>query len=268
MLARETPMSGTSETPSPVSEHGNDSVPAAGAAFALTHWSVVLTAGGNESDSVRVRDALEKLCRAYWFPIYAFVRRCGHSPHDAQDLTQEFFARLLGKNYLAGVDRARGRFRSFLLGAVKHFLANEWDKARAQKRGGGKSPVPIDFSSAETSFGVEPADQWTAEKIFDRRWALALLEQVLRRLREEHVRDGKEKLFEQLKPTLTEASRSISYAEIATRLGSSEGAVKVAVHRLRQRYRELLRAEIAETVASAADVEDEIRNLFAALAEP
>jgi RNA polymerase sigma-70 factor (ECF subfamily) len=128
--------------------------------------------------------------------------------------------------------------------------------------------VPIDFSSAETSFGVEPADQWTAEKIFDRRWALALLEQVLRRLREEHVRDGKEKLFEQLKPTLTEASRSISYAGIATRLGSSEGAVKVAVHRLRQRYRELLRAEIADTVASPADVEDEIRNLFAALAEP
>jgi RNA polymerase sigma-70 factor (ECF subfamily) len=266
MLARKAPMSGTSETPAPVSEHGNDSAPTGGAGFALTHWSVVLAAG--RDDSVRAHDALEKLCRAYWFPIYAFVRRRGHSPHDAQDLTQEFFARLLEKNYLAGVDRAKGRFRSFLLGAVKHFLANEWDKARAQKRGGGKSPVPIDFSSAETSFGVEPADQWTAEKIFDRRWALALLELVLRRLREEHVRDGKEKLFEQLKPTLTEASRSISYAEIATRLGSSEGAVKVAVHRLRQRYRELLRAEIADTVASPADVEDEIRNLFAALAEP
>jgi RNA polymerase sigma-70 factor (ECF subfamily) len=257
-------MSSTSETPSSASEQGNDSVPAGAAGFALTHWSVVLAAG--HSDSVLARDALEKLCRAYWFPIYAFVRRRGYSPHDAQDLTQEFFARLLEKNYLADADRARGRFRSFLLGAVKHFLANEWDKARAQKRGGGKIPVPIDFSSAETSFGIEPADQWTAEKMFDRRWALALLEQVLRRLREEHIRDGKERLFEQLKPTLTEASRSISYAEIAARLGSSEGAVKVAVHRLRQRYRELLRAEIADTVASSAEVEDEIRSLFAALA--
>jgi len=172
---------------------------------------------------------------------------------------------LLERNYLAGADRAKGRFRSFLLGAVKHFLANEWDKARAQKRGGGKSPVPIDFSSAETSFGVEPADQWTAEKMFDRRWALALLEQVLRRLRDDYVRDGKEKLFEQLKPTLTEASRSVPYAEIAARLGSTEGAVKVAVHRLRQRYRDILRAEIAQTVAGPEEVEDEIRNLFAAL---
>jgi RNA polymerase sigma factor (sigma-70 family) len=263
MLAREARMSSTSETPSSANEHGNDSIPAGEARFALTHWSVVLAAG--RSDSVLARDALEKLCRAYWFPIYAFVRRRGHSPHDAQDLTQEFFARLLEKNYLADVDRARGRFRSFLLGAVKHFLANEWDKARAQKRGGGKIPVPIDFSTAETSFGIEPADRWTAEKIFDRRWALALLEQVLRRLREEHVRDGKERLFDQLKPTLTEASRSIPYAEIATRLGSSEGAVKVAVHRLRLRYRELLRAEIADTVSSPEEVEDEIRQLFRTL---
>lgn len=247
---------------------GTQSVARGAADFAVTHWSVVLAAGQSDLDSVRARDALEKLCRAYWFPIYAFVRRQGHGPHDAQDLTQEFFARLLEKNSLANVNRARGRFRSFLLGAVKHFLANEWDKARAQKRGGGTSPLPIDFSSAETSFAVEPADQHTAEKIFDRRWALALLEQVLRRLREDYVIDGREKLFEELKPTLTEASRAVPYAQMAARLGSTEGAVKVAVHRLRRRYRELLRAEIADTVAGPEEVEDEIRNLFAALADP
>jgi RNA polymerase sigma-70 factor (ECF subfamily) len=209
---------------------------------------------------------LEKLCRAYWPPIYAFVRRQGHGPHDAQDLTQEFFARLLEKNYLADVNRAKGRFRSFLLASLKHFLANEWDKARAQKRGGGKILIPIDAATADTSCGFEPADDSTPEKIFERRWALTLLEQVLRRLREEHVRDGKEKLFDQLKPTLTEASREVRYAEIAECIGASEGAVKVAVHRLRKRYREVLRAEIAATVASPGEVEDELRNLFAALA--
>jgi RNA polymerase sigma-70 factor (ECF subfamily) len=222
----------------------------------------VVSAGRN--DTPHARNALEKLCRAYWFPIYAFVRRQGHGPHDAQDLTQEFFARVLEKNYFADADRAKGRFRSFLLASLKHFLANEWDKAKAQKRGGGQVMIPIDIKSAENSGGFEPADN--AEKIFERRWALTLLEQVLRRLRAEYVRDGKENLFEQLKPTLTEVSRSVRYAEIAARLGTSEGAVKVAVHRLRQRYREVLRAEIADTVASPGEVEDEIRNLFAALA--
>jgi RNA polymerase sigma factor (sigma-70 family) len=233
-------------------------------AFVTTHWSLVISAGGN--DTTHARNALEKLCRSYWFPIYAFVRRQGHGPHDAQDLTQEFFARLLEKKQLAGVDPAKGRFRSFLLASLKHFLANEWDKTKAQKRGGGRVLIPIDVATAETSGGFEPADHLTAEIIFERRWALTLLEQVLRRLRAEYIRDGKENLFEQLKPTLTEVSRSVRYAEIATRLGTSEGAVKVAVHRLRQRYREVLRAEIADTVASPGEVEDEIRNLFAALA--
>ena len=233
-------------------------------AFVTTHWSLVVSAGHN--DTTHARNALEKLCRAYWFPIYAFVRRQGHNPHDAQDLTQEFFARLLEKNQLAAADRARGRFRSFLLAALKHFLANEWHKARAQKRGGGQVPIPIDAAAAESKCGLDPADHLTAEKIYERRWALTLLDQVLRRLRNEYVRDGKENLFEQLKPTLTEASRSVRYAEIAAQLGTSEGAVKVAVHRLRQRYREVLRAEIADTVASPGEVEDEIRNLFAALA--
>jgi RNA polymerase sigma-70 factor (ECF subfamily) len=233
-------------------------------AFVTTHWSLVVSAGSNET--THARNALEKLCRIYWFPIYAFVRRQGHNPHDAQDLTQEFFARLLEKKQLAGADPVKGRFRSFLLAALKHFLANEWHKARAQKRGGGQVPIPIDASTAESKCGIDPADHLTAEKIYERRWALTLLDQVLRRLRDEYARDGKENLFEQLKPTLTEASRSVRYADIAARLGTTEGAVKVAVHRLRQRYREVLRAEIADTVASPGEVEDEIRNLFAALA--
>lgn len=246
------------------SEQKEETVSSGGAKFTPTHWSVVLAAAG-AGDSRHARDALERLCRNYWMPIYAFVRRQGHNPHDAQDLTQEFFARLLEKNYLADADRARGRFRSFLLASLKHFLANEWDKANAQKRGGGRAPVSIDAAAAETSFGAELADRLSAEKIFERRWALSLLDQVLRRLREEYTRDGKEKQFAQLKSTLTEASRSVPYGEIAARLATSEGAVKVAVHRLRRRYRELLRAEIADTVAGADEVEDEIRNLFAAL---
>lgn len=253
---------GTGETthPKPASTVRVEASPV----FVTTHWSVVLTAG--RSDTTRAHDALARLCQAYWHPLYAYVRRLGHAPSDAQDLTQEFFARLLAKNYLADADESRGRFRSFLLTALKHFLANEWDKARARKRGGGRLPVPIDFGSAETNCHFEPADTTTPEKIFERRWALTLLEQVLRRLREEYVRAGREKLFEQLKPTLTETSRAVRYAEIATRLEMTEGAVKVAVHRLRLRYREVLRAEIADTVASPAEVEDELRNLFAALA--
>jgi RNA polymerase sigma factor (sigma-70 family) len=248
----------------PSTERREDSVPPGAAQFAATHWSVVLAA--RRSDPAQALGALEKLCHAYWHPIYAFVRRQGHPPHDAQDLTQEFFARLLEKNYLAAVDQAKGRFRSFLLASLKHFLANEWDKARAQKRGGGQALIPIDTAGAETSCGFDLADNLTAEKIFERRWALALLDQVLRRLREEYTRDGKERLFEQLKATLTGASRTAPYAEIAARLDTSEGAVKVAAHRLRQRYRELLRAEIADTVAGPAEIDDEIRNLFAALA--
>lgn len=253
------------DQPMTTTEPQRDTVPQGAANFTPTHWTVVLAAAG-QADSTRARDALERLCRNYWLPIYAFVRRQGNNPHDAQDLTQEFFARLLEKNYLAHADREKGRFRSFLLASVKHFLANEWDKAKAQKRGGGFTLISIDTALGESSLGSEPADILTAEKIFDRRWALALLEQVLRRLREEYTRDGKEKQFEQLKATLTETSRSLPYAEIATRLATSEGAVKVAVHRLRQRYRELLRAEIADTVAGVEDVDDEIRNLFSALA--
>ena len=242
----------------------SESAPPRAANFALTHWSVVLAAG--RADSTHAHVALEKLCRTYWPPIFAFIRRQGHNPHDAQDLTQAFFARLLEQKSLAAVDRAKGRFRSFLLATLKHFLANEWDKACAQKRGGGQVLIPIDAQSMETSGGLDPADKLTAEKIFDRRWALTLLDQALSRLRAEYAADGKAELFAELKVTLTETSRSESYVEIAARLGLSEGAVKVAVHRLRQRYREVIRAEIAETVAGGAEVEDEIRALFAALA--
>ena len=242
-----------------------DTAQRGGAQFTPTHWSVVLAAAGH-ADTAHAREALEKLCRNYWLPIYVFVRRQGHSAHDAQDLTQEFFARLLEKNFLAGAQREKGRFRSFLLASVKHFLANEWDKARARKRGGGQAPISIDADLAENSFGMEPVDTLTADRIFERRWALALLDLVLRRLREEYERDGKEKQFHELKSTLTEGSRTVAYAEIAARLGTSEGAVKVAAHRLRQRYRELLRAEIADTIANPGEIDDEIRNLFAALA--
>jgi RNA polymerase sigma factor (sigma-70 family) len=245
-------------------DHREDSRVPGGGGFVPTHWTVVVAA--RSGDSPEARDALEKLCRAYWPPIYAFIRRQGYGPHDAQDLTQGFFARLLEKNCIADADRSRGRFRSFLLGTLKHFLSNERDKAHALKRGGGQTLIPIDATQVETSCGVDPADQVTAEKVFERRWALTLLDLVLRRLRQEYVESGREALFEQLKHTLTETSRSVPYAEIAERLQTSEGAIKVAVHRLRQRYRELLRAEIASTVARADEVDDEIRNLFAALA--
>ena len=244
--------------------HANSTAPGAGS-FAVTRWSVVLAAGSN--DSTHARDALDTLCRSYWHPIYAFVRRQGHSPHDAQDLTQEFFARLLQKNYLGGVDRAKGRFRSFLLVCLKHFLANEWDKAGAQKRGAHPVLIPIDVQSAETAYGLDPAESATADKIFERRWALTLLDQVLARLREEYTRDGNAKAFNQMKSTLTGERRSVPYAEIGVRLAMSEGAVKVAVHRLRQRYRELLREEIAHTVSGPEQVEEEIRALFSAVSD-
>lgn len=233
---------------------------AAAREFATTHWSIVLSAKGESS--TQVKESLAKLCHAYWYPLYAYVRRQGHSAHDAQDLTQEFFVRLLGKDYLAAVDRSKGRFRSFLLAAMKHFLANEWDKAQAQKRGGGQVFVALDAASAETRYALEPVDNASPERIFERRWALTLLDQVLARLRGEFTAAGKKTLFESLKGALTGSRDSLPYAELGAKLGMSEGAVKVAVHRLRTRYRELLREEIASTVASDADVEDELRHLF------
>jgi RNA polymerase sigma factor (sigma-70 family) len=249
---------------SPAGSDPTERMPAAARAFATTHWSVVVAAGRTDSPSVQA--ALSQLCQTYWYPLYAFVRRQGHSPHDAQDLTQEYFARMLEKNCLADVERSKGRFRSFLLASLKHFLANEWDKARAQKRGGGVTFIPLDAASAETRYGIEPADTETADKLFERRWALTLLDRVLTRLRDEYATQGKLRVFDQLKHTLTGESASAPYAELSIALGTTEGAVKVVVHRLRKRYRELLRDEIADTVSNKADVEEELRHLFDALA--
>ncbi|HEU5396062.1 MAG TPA: sigma-70 family RNA polymerase sigma factor [Verrucomicrobiae bacterium] len=234
------------------------------AVFATTRWSQVLTAGSN--NSTEARSALEKLCQTYWYPLYAYVRWRGYSPEDAQDHTQEFFARLLERRWLERADRERGKFRSYLLSAMNHFLANEWHKARAQKRGGGAPSVPLQFDTAETRYGHEPADHRTPEQNYERRWALALLEEVLRRLAEDYRRDGRAELFAELKGCLVGESALQPYAELALKLQVTEGTVKSAVHRLRLRYRQLLREEIANTVAAPGEVNDELHHLFAVLA--
>jgi RNA polymerase sigma-70 factor (ECF subfamily) len=232
-------------------------------AFVTTHWSLVLSAG--DSKSPQSAAALEKLCRAYWYPLYAYVRRRGQSPVDAMDLTQEFFARLLQRNWVGRAERQRGRFRSFLLSAMNHFLADEWDKARAQKRGGGGMPVPLQFDTAETRYSHEPVYNVTPEQNYERQWALALLDKVLQRLRAEYEQEGRAEFFTALNPCLVGDRTAQPYAELAVKLGVSEGTVKSAVHRLRQRYRELLRDEIAQTVATTNEMEDELRHLFAVL---
>jgi RNA polymerase sigma-70 factor (ECF subfamily) len=239
--------------------------PMADGKFCTTHWSVVLAAG--RSNSTRARDALEKLCQTYWYPLYAFVRRLGHGPHDSEDLVQAFFAQCLEKNYLSAADQAKGRFRSFLLIALKRFLANEWDKAQTRKRGGGAPPISLDAMTAEQRYALEPAEQLSADRVFERRWALTLLDKVLFQLREEQIAAGRSTAFELLKDSLTGGGRGAPYAELATQLGINEGAVKVAVHRLRRRYRELLEAEIANTVASPEDVAAERRYLLSVLSK-
>ena len=211
------------------------------ARFATTRWSVVVAAGGD--DTAGARDSLARLCGSYWFPLYAFVRRRGHSPEDAQDLTQAFFARLMEKNWVADADRSKGRFRTFLLSALTHFLSDEWDRARAQKRGGGAATLPLPFDTAEERYVREPADPDTPERIFERRWALALLDEVVSRLRDEYEGDGKADLFTALHPCLVGERTALPYAELAQSLGTSESAVKSAVHRMRQRYRHLLRGD-------------------------
>jgi RNA polymerase sigma-70 factor (ECF subfamily) len=231
--------------------------------FATTHWSVVLTAG--RSDVPQARDALEKLCQTYWYPLYAYVRRRGYARADAEDLTQAFFAWLLERDWLGVADQQRGRFRSFLLISISNFLANEWDKARTQKRGGGRI-VSLPFDDAEAGCAREPVDNATPEQSFEWRWALTLLEQVMNRLSAEFARDGKAELFEALKPCLLGERTTQPYATLASKLAMTEGSVKVAVHRLRQRYRQLLRDEIANTVAKPEEVEEELRYLFAVLA--
>ena len=233
--------------------------------FATTQWSMVLAAADRASP--RRERALGELCNMYWYPLYAFARREGRSPAEAEDLTQEFFLRLLEKSYLRAAGVERGRFRTFLLLCFKRFMANEYDRGTAEKRGGGRPVLPLDLSAAETRYQHEPAHGSTPERIFERRWALVLLDQVLARLGEEYRRAGKERLFEQLKFCLVADSESASYAQIAARLGLSEGAVKVAAHRMRERYGRLLTAEVARTLECPTDAADEIRQLFAALRE-
>jgi RNA polymerase sigma-70 factor (ECF subfamily) len=231
--------------------------------FATTHWSWIQAA--QDGSSSRARDALAALCAAYWYPLYAYVRHCGHKPDDAQDLTQEFFARLLDKDYLRSADRARGRFRSFLLAALQHFLCNEYDRAKARKRGGGKRVLSLDLDDAETRYRREPAERMTAERLFERRWALTLLDHVLARLEAEWTKAGKSELFHALKAHLTGEKDKQVYHSLATTCATTEGAIKVTVHRLRRRYRELLREEIGRTLQDPAGVDEEIQELFAVL---
>lgn len=231
--------------------------------FATTHWSVVFAA--RDGDVLQAQAALTALCQAYWYPLYAYIRRQGWQADQAQDLTQEFFVRLLERDFLASVDRDRGRFRSFLLAACRHFLANEHDRARALKRGGGRRILSMHADEAETRYAREPAHDLTPDRLFERGWALTLLDRVLGHLREEFRARGKAGLFDRLRLYLVGERSTPSHAELATELGTTPGAVKVQVHRLRQRYRELLRDEIAATVETPEQVDEEIRQLFAAL---
>jgi RNA polymerase sigma-70 factor (ECF subfamily) len=228
--------------------------------FATTHWSVVLTAG--QRDLPQAAEALEKLWRAYWYPLYVYVRRQGNNPEDAQDLTQDFFSRLLEKNYLARADRDRGKFRTFLLGSLKNFLINEWKRAGRLKRGGGLEFFSIDANAAEDRYATEAGKESDSDAAYEQLWAVTLIEQVLAALRQEFSAAGKARLFEELKGFIWGEKSTASYAEIAGHLNLTEGTVKVAVHRLRQRFRELLRAEVAHTVARPEDIDGELRHLI------
>jgi RNA polymerase sigma factor (sigma-70 family) len=231
--------------------------------FATTHWSVILEAGDKQSPESR--EALASLCAAYWQPLYAYARRIGNSAEQAQDLTQGFFMRLLEKDLLRVADPSRGRFRSFLLASFRHFLTNEYDRAVAQKRGGGRPALSFDFRTVDDRDRLEPVHSLTAEKLYERRWALALLEQSLSRLRAEHSAKGKEALFDALKVFLTGEKAADSHEHLAARLGMTTAAVAVTIHRLRQHYRDVLREEIARTVNDPAEIDSEIQDLFTAL---
>lgn len=234
-----------------------------GAAFATTNWSVVLTAG--QSSSPEARQALEILCRTYWYPLYAYVRRQGYSPHDAQDLTQEFFATFLAKDYVGAAERERGRFRWFLLASLKHFLANQRDRARTQKRGGGKTHIPLDELTAENRYRLEPSHDLTADRLYERGWAFTVLEEARARLREEFTVAGKRERFEHLECFLPGEQSTLTYADAASKLGLTESAVKSEIHRLKKRFGALLRSEIARTVANENEIDDEIRHLISVL---
>ena len=233
--------------------------------FATTRWSIVVAAG--RQSSADSRDALEALCETYWPALYAYVRRRVASVEEAQDLTQAFFAELLDKNYVGAADRERGRFRSYLFTALQHFLSKDWDKAKAQKRGGGRQPLSLDFGSADSKLEVAcgGASGLSAEQLYDREWTCALLSAILARLEREFEEAGKKPTFEALKPFLVGDAAGATYAAASTNLGLSEAAARQAATRLRKRYRELLREEIAQTVENAEEIDDEIRSLFKSL---
>jgi RNA polymerase sigma factor (sigma-70 family) len=231
--------------------------------FATTHWSLILTAAGR--DQPEARDALDSLCATYWYPLYAYVRRRVVDVHEAQDITQAFFERVVEHCPFDCADPERGQFRAFLLTACKRFLINEWHKGQAAKRGGGRRPLSLDFESGESKLGLVAVDSMTAEQLYEREWAITLLEHVLDQLRAEYAAKDRLPHFEALKHSLAGASRQAGYRDAARALGISEATAKVAAHRMRKRYRELLRDQIAQTVQRPEDVDDEIRDLFAIL---
>jgi RNA polymerase sigma factor (sigma-70 family) len=233
------------------------------AQFTPTQWSLVLAA--SHGLAPQSEEALARLCRTYWYPLYAFIRRRGHPAHEAQDLTQDFFAHLFEHDTLKRVDRDKGRFRTFLLAALTLFLNNEWDKRQALKRGGGRQIVSWDQVNAESRYALEPADDVTPERIFERRWAFTLVDQVMGKVQQEYSASDKAAVFDALRHYLTGETGPGAYAEAAARLRMNEGAVKVALHRLRRRFGEMLRGEIAQTVATPEEAAEEIRHLFAAM---
>lgn len=233
--------------------------------FATTHWSVVLAAG--QGESAPAQRALEALCRGYWYPIYVYVRRKGYGPDEAQDLTQEFFIQLIAKEHVRLADREKGKFRTFLLAMLDYFLAREWSRAHRQKRGGQFTFIPLDQATPEERYRLEPTDNDSPEKKFLRQWALAVLKQTMSALEQECDATAKGALFREVKNLLSCERDGATYAEIAQRLSMNQGAVRVAVHRLRQRYGELLRSEIAQTVSRPDEIDDEMRYLLAALSQ-
>jgi RNA polymerase sigma-70 factor (ECF subfamily) len=233
------------------------------ASFATTHWSLVEKAG--HQSSAESRRALESLCQSYWYPLYAYVRRRVSDRTEAEDLTQAFFTELIEKNYVGDATPERGRFRAFLLTALKHFLSKQWEKGRAKKRGGGRLPISLDFASADSRFTIEPASNLTAEQIYERQWAVALLDRAIGRLEQEFVKADKGDQFAKLKGFIIGDHEGTTYAEVAGELNMSVAAAKMAASRMRRRYRELIREEIAQTVSEPSEIDDEIQKLFAAL---
>lgn len=235
-------------------------------AFPTTQWSMVLGARGHEASEAN--EALAELCQSYWYPIYVYIRRQGSGPDEAEDLTQGFFERFLGRNYLGDLTPGMGRFRSFLLASLKHYMANEWDRTQARKRGGGAVSFSIDEQEAESRYHFEPVDPMTPESLYERRWALTVLDRVLARLRGEFVGGEKAQHFDRLKVFLAADPPGGGYREVSHETGLKEGTIRVAVHRLRRRYGELLREEIGHTVSEPGEVEAEIRHLFAIWSTP